>query len=253
MIEKKYIELINKDIDKEISPNEKTILEEYLNSNAEAKNLYEELCITESLLDKIPDKEPTLNLKKNILNSIDKARYSRVQKHSYPEGFIGQIIFQTKYKIAFSFTLGILAGLLIYAYFFVNPHTINNNDISGTIGLNDARLIKSIPVNTFNILGNVNIKRINDNLSFDFNIGSPDQYNLTLKYDPDKVKFENISLGNNNSIKFDSENSLIKFSDSGIHKYRLIFSLKNEVPVDFNLEISQKGNKVFEQEIAIKE
>jgi len=253
MIEKKYIELINKDIDREITPKEKAILEEYLNSNSEAKNLYEELCTTESFLDKLPDKDPTVNLKKNILNSIDKNRYSKVKKYSPKKGIVQQIIFQTKYKIAFSFTLGIIAGLLIYAYFFTNPHAINNNDIYGTIGLNNAEMIESIPVKTLNILGKVNIKRADNNLRLDFDLNSPEQYDLTLKYNTDKVKFENISLSNKNKIKLDAENSLIKLSDSGIHKYQMLFSLKNEVPVNFNLQISRTGNKVFEQEITIKE
>ena len=42
MIDEKYIELINKDIDKEITRKEKTLLESYLKSNPEARNLYDE-------------------------------------------------------------------------------------------------------------------------------------------------------------------------------------------------------------------
>ena len=250
MIDKKYIELINKDIDKEITPKEKALLESYLNSNIEAKNLYDELRASENLLDKLPDNDPTVNLKKQILNSIDKNKYSRTKMVSPFRNRILQTIFQTKYKIAFTFTLGLLAGLLIYSFLFNNNQATGNNGIYGTIGLN-SDIIKSIPVETSNIMGKLDIKWINNNLGLDFALNSPEQYNLALKFNPDKTKFDNISFYGKNKIKLDSEDNILKLSESGRHNYMLLFSLKAKMTVNFNLQISRAGNMLFEKEIVV--
>jgi hypothetical protein len=249
MIDKKYIKLINKEIDKEITPKEKDLLHEYLNSNSEAKNLYNELFASENLLDRLPDNDPSENLKKQILNSIDKNRYSPVRKESTFSNFIHQILFQTKFKIAFTFTLGLLAGLLIYSLFFNNEATKNNN-IYGTIGIN-SEVIKSIPVEASNIGGKLDIKWINNNLGLDFSLNSPEQYNLALKFNPDKTKFDNISFYGKNKIKLDSEENILKLSESGNHNYLLLFSLKAEMTVNFNLQISRGGNLIFEKDIVV--
>ncbi|MFZ0453249.1 MAG: hypothetical protein WCE54_18405 [Ignavibacteriaceae bacterium] len=249
MIEEKYIELINKDIDKEITQKEKTLLELYLKSNPEAQNLYDEYVKSENLLEKLPDNDPSVNLKIQILNSIDKNKYSRVKKNSLFRIFIHRTIFQTRYKIAFTFTLGLLAGLLIYSLLF-NNQTTKHNNIYGTIGIN-SEVIKSIPVEASNIGGKLDIKWINNNLGLDFSLNSPEQYNLALKFNPDKTKFDNISFYGKNKIKLDSEENILKISESGNHNYMLLFSLKAEMTVNFNLQISRGGNIIFEKEIVV--
>ena len=249
MIDEKYIELINKDIDKEITQKEKDLLESYLKSNHEAQNLYDQLVSSESLLDKLPDDDPSVNLKKQILNSLDKNKYSRIKKHSRFRTFIYQTIFQTRYKIAFTFTLGLLAGLLIFSLLFNNQATEHNN-VYGTIGIN-SEVIKSIPVEASNIGGKLDIKWINSNLGLDFSLNSPEQYNLALKFNPDKTKFDNISFYGKNKIKLDSGEDMLKLSESGNHNYLLLFSLKAEMTVKFNLQLSRKGNIIFEKEIVV--
>jgi hypothetical protein len=250
MIEKKYIELINKDIDKEITQKEKALLESCLSSNPEAKNLYDELQASESLLDRLPDRGPSVNLKKQILNSIDRNRYSRTKMFSPFRNFIHQAVFQTKYKIAFTFALGLLAGLFIYSVLFNNNQSAVSSGIYGTIGLN-SEVIKTIPVETSNILGKLDIKWINNNLGLDFALNSPDQYDLALKFNPDKTKFDNISFYGKNKIKLDSEDNILKLSDSGRHNYQLLFSLKAKMTVNFNLQISRAGNMLLEKDIVI--
>lgn len=251
MIDKKYIELINKDIDKEITPKEKALLHEYLNSNTEAKNLYDQLLASENLLDELPDNDPSVNLKKQILNSINKSRYTPVKKYSTFSNFIHQTIFQTKYKIAFTFTLGLLAGLLIYSFLFNNSQLTENYDLYGTIGFNNTELVKSIPVESSNILGKVEFLRSYNHLGIEFTLNSQDPCDLTLKYNQDNLSFDNISFYGKNNIKLDSENNIVRLSESGSHNYRLIFSLKTILPADFNLQISRAGNTILEKDIVI--
>jgi hypothetical protein len=253
MIKEKLIELINKDIDGEITPGEKIKLNEYLNSNSEARNLYEELKNTEDLLDCLPDSDPSYNLKKQILNSIDMNRYLKSDKNSRVKDFIQKIIFQTKYKIAFSFTFGLLAGLLIYSFLFSSNPTIKNGDVLGTIGLSNTETFKSIPINISNIMGKLNIQRFDNNMGFDFNLDSPENYDLSLNYNPNKVNFDNISFYNKNNIKLDLDNNIIRLSNTGKHDYHLAFSLKTKSPVYFNIIITRGEKNLFEKQIKIED
>ena len=76
MIDQKYLELINKDIDDTISAPEKEVLDEYLKINPEAYSMHQELMEMDKLLDKLPDNDPSDSLKARILNSIDFNRYT---------------------------------------------------------------------------------------------------------------------------------------------------------------------------------
>jgi len=97
----------------------------------------------------------------------------------------------------------------------------------------------------------LDIKWINNNLGLDFALNSPEQYNLALKFNPDKTKFDNISFYGKNKIKLDSEDNILKLSESGRHNYMLLFSLKAKMTVNFNLQISRAGNMLFEKEIVV--
>jgi hypothetical protein len=80
MIDKKKIELIHKAIDGEISSAETIKLQTYLETNEEAKELYQNLIQTSSLIEDIPHVEPPAYLKQRIMNSIDPNLYSAKQK-----------------------------------------------------------------------------------------------------------------------------------------------------------------------------
>ena len=71
MIDQKYIELINHEIDGVITPKQKSMLDNYLKKNPQAEKLYQELIATSKIIDQIPAIEPSENLKKRIMNSID--------------------------------------------------------------------------------------------------------------------------------------------------------------------------------------
>ena len=68
MIDTKYIEHINKEIDGLNTPEESIALREYLSDNPEAQKLFDELMEISRMLESVPPIEPSQNLKKYILN-----------------------------------------------------------------------------------------------------------------------------------------------------------------------------------------
>ena len=112
-VDKKYIELINKEIDQVTTPDEKAELQKYLQANKSAMDYYNDLQLTNDYLDRLPDHEPSENLKKQIINSINFNKYSPNQKKHYAWDFL----FSPKLRIAYTFALGLIIGIIIYALF----------------------------------------------------------------------------------------------------------------------------------------
>ena len=135
MIDTKYIELIHREIDGLNSAHESAELQRFISSSHEAKDLYDELVAVSHMLHEIRSVDPSPNVKKIILNSIDTSRYTAINKQSVShlisltitnlqEGFM-------KGKIVIG---GILVAVIAVVYFsFLYPWP-GNSDVLGTIG-----------------------------------------------------------------------------------------------------------------------
>ena len=252
MINSKYIELIHKDIDKNITQLEKKKLDEYLENNSEAKELHRELFRTEALLDKLPDSEPSPNLTKRILNSIDYNRYSsKTKKISFSEYF-GRIFKGSPLKIATSFGLVLIVGTLILFSIYLIP-TFNNNldnqNISGTIGLHKAELIETLKIDQNKITGDIKINRVNGLYKFNIDVHSAKQYNLEIKFNPANITIENYPPEYN--VKIGEDNSSIIFANSTKLVHEIVFSSKFKTDNKFSIMLFNDENKLFQREIVL--
>ncbi len=186
----KHLELIHKDIDKTISLNEKEKLDKYLNTNPEANILHKELLRTEELLDKLPDNEPSENLKKKILNQIDYNRYAHKKEMRIIPDYISSLFSGPRKKITTSFSLGFITGILIFSLIFYVSYYNNSSevhDIFGTMGLSETEIVESFTVNSTNISGEIEIIKGLNFYRFKINLNSSERYNLQIEFDPTNV------------------------------------------------------------------
>ena len=75
MIPEKTIELIHKEIDGELTSNEKSSLQDLLKNDPEAQKLYDNLMSTAGHLEKMPDIDPPPDLKEGIMAGLDENLY----------------------------------------------------------------------------------------------------------------------------------------------------------------------------------
>jgi hypothetical protein len=252
MEKKKYIELMNKDIDKTITFSEKEELNQYLTENPDANILYNELLKTENLLDKLPEGEPSINLKKKILNSIDYSLYSTKQNKPKLLNYISAIISGTRTKLAVSFAVGLVAGIIILTVIFYDSSFNNQPEINktyGTMGLNNANVVESVTVNTNDISGKIDISKGTNLYGFNVNLNSLKKYNLQIEYNPKNVIFDNFSLANLDYVQIDKGVGYIHISGSETPSYSLTFSTKGSIPDKFTIKIFSSEKKLFVQEI----
>jgi len=250
-IDKKYIELINKEIDHMTTPDEKVELQKHLQTNEAARNYFNGMLLTNDYLDKLPDQEPTENLKKQIINSIDFNRYSpKERKHS-----AWAFLFAPKFRLAYTFAVGIIVGIIVYAVLINNSNTVNINDIYGTIGINSdgANTISELPLNLSDISGNIEIKGIDKNFWFNLDLNSKQDFDVVISY-PAAVNFEKIRLGIAKNVEISKEQNFIKTTNSsGSQKYSLLFTQNSSEPVTIKIQILHSGNMLFEHNLIIKQ
>jgi hypothetical protein len=246
MIEKKYIELMNREIDGLITNGEKHELHRYLSDNGEAKEYYDELLSASHALNELPDPVVPENLEKRVINSIDFTRYAGKNRKkiafNFTQGF--------NFRYAYTFAAGLLAGIIIFALFSINFSDFPKNDVSGTIGMEEAVTIKEIPIDLRDVQGSISLKEQNDDFLFEIQLNSVSPVDLTISY-PDQLRLENFKPGIPGRISLITAGNLIKAENSGSQMYTFSFSSAGTNPPPVHVELSQHGKRVFENEFAL--
>jgi hypothetical protein len=248
MIDKKYLELMNKKIDHIITDGEIVELNNYLSANENAKKYFNELLLTNEYLNRISDPEPSENLKKQITNSIDFSKYSSPQKKKN----VWNIFYIPKAKYAYTFAAGLIAGIIVISIFYNSPSNFDNKDVYGTIGIEntDANLIKEIPVKVLNVSGKIQLRRLKDNFWFDVNLNSSQKIDFTITY-PNNVEFKSINPGEDNNIEFSKSENFIKAINTGVQQYKLMFSQNSTASSLILIQIMQSGNIIFDDKVLL--
>ena len=252
MIDLKYIELINRDIDKIISSKQKQELEEYLEINPEAKELHRELLITDKLLDKLPNNDPSVNLKKRIINSIDYNRYSSKKKKFSILEYFAKTFSGSSVKLVTSFTLVLIIGTIILFSFYLNSDFKNNladENVYGTIGLHKTELVEILKIDDNNVLGNILINKEAGLYKFKIDVNSVDKYNLQIEFDPKNISIKNYPAETN--VKISEDKSTITFSNSSRLLNEIVFSPKNISEDKFSIKLYRDDNRFFQREIVL--
>jgi len=249
MIDNKYIDLMNKEIDNVITNEEKNQLQKYLDSNEPAKEYFNELLLTNNYLNELPDKDPSENLKKRIINSINFNKYSTKNKSKISWSYI----FNPKLKFIYAFAIGLFAGLIIYGVISNYTSNFDTADTYGTIGLENknATVIEKIPILVSNISGEIEVTNREDKFWLNVRLNSSKNYDLTVTY-PDNIKFENINPKLGSSFDCTIDKNLIKTSSSGLQQYRLLFSQYKLSSAELNLKITQSGEIIYNHNLTLE-
>lgn len=249
MIDRKYIELMNKEIDDVITEDEKKALHNYLSGNDDAKQYYNELRLTNDYLDALPEPEPSENLKKYIVNSIDFSRHSVSENRKNFWSFL----YLPKFKYAYIFTAGIIAGIIILSIY---TNTFNykdtDNSTSGTIGVENIKpeMIKEIPLKFSDITGKIELVKTGNNFAVDANFNSSQKFDFVIKYGTD-IEFKSVNPKSASDIEFSNGENSIKTSSQGVQQYSFLFSKSGDKVSSIHIQLIKSDNIVYQDELKL--
>ena len=256
MTDKKYIELINKEIDGLINQEEKAELRQYIIENPEAHKLYDEMIHTAGLLDNIDEVEPSLNLKKQIFNSIDTNLYKAKTKRSFLNSLITNLFPYPKHRLAFAFAMGITVGLLIYSTILIDFHQkqqINITDLYGTIGVNEKvtyENLEIIPIESSEIKGDIKVNRAANIILFEIDLSSAKEFEFLVEFKSDQLIFINFIPLISNEYLIDNGENYVRTLCSGDNKFAVTFHSLTDEFTNVNVKLIFSGNLLIDKEIS---
>lgn len=257
MINQTYIELMHKELDDIISPEEHEKLFHYLETNNEAKNLYQDLVKTSNLLKEIPEVEPPKNLKADILNSINWNRYKHKKRNFSLHSIFADWMLKPQLKFAYSFAIGIIAGVIIYSLFSTSikmGNQVNTDDLYGTIGLKDPADLKElqhIPLDLDELQGDIYLKQFKNFIVFDINLHSKLASELFLGYESPSYQFQGFHQSSDNNIFLEEGNNFVRVSNLENANYQIFFNRDTQKPTPIDLKISISGQIRIHQSVYV--
>lgn len=254
MIEKQYIEFIHYEIDGVITPEQKRLLDDYLNNHPEAEKLYRQMIASSKVIENIPEIETPPHLKNRIMSAVN---FKRNRHRSKMKG-VGLIhwewVFNPKSRLVFAYVLGICTTLLLLAPFwlFETPDkALPDQNFYGHIGaefLNELKPLKQIELNQPDFMGTIGFKQVDRLLIVELDINCDSQSELTLEYDPEYLQLVSIRPVQE-SQKIEYTQSSIKLADSeAMHSLLFFLSTSGDLP-RFSLTIVQAGVLLQQQNI----
>ncbi|MCZ6879849.1 MAG: hypothetical protein O7F13_01820 [Gammaproteobacteria bacterium] len=186
MNHKKYIELIQAELDDELSDDQRAELDTLLHESTEARDTRKDFCDLAGLLRQVPSRQPPESLRQNILAQIELAGRQR------PAPSAWAIPAAARMAMAFAAGIVITIGL-----FRLAPDEIGPTDTRTLVGsmvrnqaLPDELLQDQLEVGLDTVQGSVELHRNNNLLMLEFEFDANEPVNLELDFAGQGLQFE---------------------------------------------------------------
>jgi hypothetical protein len=254
-IDTKYVDLINAEIDGEISAEDRVRLEDYLAQNPEARALREELAGLCSELDAVEFLEPPVHLKHLVLDAITRQRYSRAASDGGGWRFALSTLFAggaMRYALAFA------AGAFL-SYTFVSSDQVSRqafNDITGLVGTITepaepgftAKMSNehSIDLTLAEIAGSVSLNRAGSILILDFDLASPAPVEIVADFEDPGVWFNGFAQLESEGTTVAADSGQVTVHMAGQRRYALYLYNASQGSTTIDLRFYSGGTLIHE-------
>ena len=253
MVEQQYLELIHKDIDGAITPEEQAQLQAYLSTNPEVRKIHRELSGLARALDDLPALDPPLGLKRGIMGRIAAGKNRAGQRLG---GIIEHPGNAGRWKLAYGFVAGMAAGFLLLALageIFHAETTLNIADLQGTLVISeapDAETAAGQSLEAPGINGALHLRHSADTGILALDISAAGETGIDLSYDATALQLSGFIAREGGIAALENQNGRIRFDHRGSNRYSLIFrKISAGDPPTLKLELSADGKVLLAREI----
>jgi hypothetical protein len=248
MIDDKYIELMNLEIDGVISDEDRHELERYLESHPDALEHYTALRNTAVMLDGTEMIEPPAALSRDIIESIFE-RHSEAKGRCLSTGGVSRRTF--RWRPGFAFAAGIITGLFLFAsaLLFVMNSPPGEENLYGTIaGLNDTAVQWTTVIDGPGVQGSVRTRRSGETIVAELEIWSSDEILVQLIHG-DEIHFEGVLARRPGTPRISVLPGRIELAVSGECEYIIGMNDRSVHRSPIDLRITSSGEVIFEKRI----
>jgi hypothetical protein len=250
-IEPKYVELMNADLDGEISDAERIDLSKYLEANPEAAKFRSELAELCGSLDEMGQVKPPPHLKYAILDSLQKPRPA--QRDS--GGFGWQQLFGLPVlRHAVTFAAG---AFLTFA--LISSNQISDqafDDVTGLVGTISESAPEATGQNTIRLTSNeiagiVSVQAAGSLNVIDFNIAAEGPVEIVAEFSDHDLWFKGFAQLESDNARILADEGVVRMHIQGRNRYALYLQHTNDIDTPVNFRFYAAGNLIHEAQLVI--
>ena len=242
-IDQKYTDLINADIDGELSAAESAELQAYLAQSEEGRALHKELSSLCSTLGAAESLDPPPHLRHAIMGSLQP---TRVKPES--PSFLQTLFATPALTYAATFAAGVFLTLSL-----VNSGQLSNqafDDVTGLVGTIadpvNADLESSVAVDKTQIAGTVSLRSAGSMLILDFDLVAVDPIDIEADYDDKAMWFNGFAQLESNGTAISADAGRVMVRMDGKRRYAVYLQNEDGRETTVSLRFMADGKVVHE-------
>ena len=248
-IEQKFQDLINADIDGEISAEEQAELQAFLADSAEGRALHDSLSSLCLALDNADDESPPVHLRHVIMNSIPKPPASE----SSP-GFFKSLLGVPALHYAISFAAGVFLTMSIISSDQASNQAFD--DVTGLVGTVanpvNATIASSVSVDELDVAGVVSLRSAGSLMILDFDLVSKDPIEVEADYKDPSIWFNGFAQLPSEDTSVSAETGRVRLGMVGKRRYAVYLHNQGNREATVTLRFLANGEVVHEASLDYK-
>jgi hypothetical protein len=259
MLDEKYIDFMNQEIDGANSSEESSELKKHLASNPEARQYFDDLLTLSTLMSTVKEVEPSSALKKNIMTDIASKKLYEQERGTFLGSLFERFQMQGALKYAYVFSCGLIVGLLVYTLFVSTPHKGNSLDISrlyGTMTLKDvAGTLKSgdrFTIDMEHMSGSIEVAYSESIVFVEMKVETQKEIELTLDFGEQDLSVYGYAQANGTRGTVTMSERLVEITHTGDNIYQVILNNTTRNPPTLSLKITAEGVVLYDRPIIVK-
>lgn len=242
-IDQKYIDLINADIDGEISDGDRAELRAFLDQNDEGRAIHEEISLVCSTLNAVKAEEPPSHLRHAIMNSVRSAR-----PETRSPGFLQMLFATPALGYAATFAAGVLLTMSLMNSGQISIRAFD--DVTGLVGTVsdpiDAHTVGALAVDEPAVAGTVVLRSVGNMLILDFDLVATRPIEIEADYTDKTIWFNGFAQLESSGTTVSAETGRIRLGMDGKRRYAVYLHNAGGRGTTVNLRFSAKGEVIHE-------
>jgi hypothetical protein len=247
MNNKNYLDLIHREIDGELEPGEREVLQEILVKDEELRRMHANLAKAAATVAKVPEKDPPRDLVKNVMARIDPSRYT-VKKPGLLESLI--TFFEPRRGLAAAF-----AAIILIAVVFISvsdfPEQDRLTELTGTIG-SPRQQVDEFTLNGQNFRSMFRINSLEDRYLVEGKVNFDGDYRIRIYFHPEGrvlTDDKNSRAGAGQLAFHDNSYVLVR---NGDHEFSFVFKITRDIPDYVAITVEPVGDAVISKKIILQ-
>jgi hypothetical protein len=245
-IDPNIVELINADIDGEISPADKDTLEAMMAESPDAQAMHAELSGLSSSLDELPDLDAPPYLIHTIMAEVPK-------NESQDRGdFLRGLFAAPALRYAAMFVAGSVLTLSLVSSDQVSERAFN--DVTGLVGTISSEVpvgpgIQTLQIDRTDVAGHITVRSSGPLLIVDFDLVSNGPIDIVASYSDQSVWFNGFAQLESPGASISAETGRISMKINGKRRYALYLHNAGDRNISIHLRFMSDGEVVYDTDI----